>query len=62
MVDQSAHNVTDRLLDSGIGFIVIILLVLVLLFFDLLLFDALDLQFGATFRALAKLRHAVCMD
>ena len=63
MVDQGAHNVTDRLLDSGIGFIVIILLlILVLLLFDLLLFDALDLQFGATFRALAKLRHAVCMD
>ena len=61
-MDQSAYNVIDRLLDSGIGLIFIILLIFVLLFFYLLLFDALDLQFGAAFRALTKLRHAVCMD
>lgn len=61
-MDQSAYNVIDRLLDSGIGFIFFILLIFVLLFFYLLLFDALDLQFGAAFRTLTKLRHAVCMD
>ena len=62
MMDQSAYNVINRLLDPGIGFIFVLVLILLLLFFYLLLFDALDLQFGAAVRALTELRHAVCMD
>ena len=47
MMDQSVYNVIYRLVNFYNGFIVIVF-DLILLFY-LLLFDALDLQFSATF-------------
>ena len=58
MMDQSVYNVIYRLVDFCNGFIIIVFDLL----FYLLLFDALDLQFSATFWTLTKLRYTIGMN